>query len=195
VLFVHTLWPLWPYLYWAHGNYTYLMASIIRANIQNSELLASLGRITFIESHGHSASPEVINKYVSEKFNNDILRKELSDPGNICYIIYHDSQPAGYSKIILDSPNPEVEMKNITKLERLYLQKECYHLHLGFELLQFNIELSKSSKQVGMWLYVWKENQRAVNFYLKTGFKIIGSFDFKLTESHSNPNHFMLLLY
>jgi ribosomal protein S18 acetylase RimI-like enzyme len=46
-----------------------------------------------------------------------------------------------------------------------------------------------------MWLFVWKENQRAIHFYKKAGFHIIGSYDFRLTETHSNPNHQMLLKY
>ena len=46
-----------------------------------------------------------------------------------------------------------------------------------------------------MWLFVWKENHRAINFYNKAGFKIFGSHDFKLSETHANPNHVMFLKY
>ncbi len=46
-----------------------------------------------------------------------------------------------------------------------------------------------------MWLFVWKENQRAVNFYDKAGFKIIGNYEFKLSKTHSNPNYQMFLKY
>jgi ribosomal protein S18 acetylase RimI-like enzyme len=44
-----------------------------------------------------------------------------------------------------------------------------------------------------MWLYTWTGNERAVSFYLKAGFKIIGSHNFKISATHSNPNHRMLL--
>jgi len=46
-----------------------------------------------------------------------------------------------------------------------------------------------------MWLFVWIENIRAINFYLKTGFKIIGSHNFNITTTHSNPNHQMYIEY
>ena len=65
----------------------------------------------------------------------------------------------------------------------------------GAELMKFNINLSIQNNQAGMWLYVWTGNKRAVKFYTKHGFKIIGHFDFKLTDSHSNPNHLMYLEY
>ena len=73
--------------------------------------------------------------------------------------------------------------------------KEFYGLCLGLELLNFNIDLSKKNNEAGMWLFVWKENPRAISFYKKAGFEIIGSYDFKLTETHSNPNHQMFSKY
>lgn len=171
------------------------MITIVKATTDNAALLADIGGISFIESHGHSAGAADINTYVKEKYTPAALSKEINDPKNIYHIIYHDGQPAGYSKIIFNTPHSNILQENITKLERIYLLKEFYQLKLGYQLLQFNIDLSKKNNQAGMWLYVWKENHRAVNFYTKTGFTIIGSYDFKLTETHSNPNHQMLLLY
>ena len=73
--------------------------------------------------------------------------------------------------------------------------KEFYGLQLGLELFEFNLNLSKQQDQEGMWLFVWKENQRALSFYKKNKFRIIGSHDFKLSETHANPNHLMFLEY
>ena len=171
------------------------MTSIVRAAKKDIQLLSEIAEVTFIESHGRSANAEDIRMYISEKYNEHILKDELSDPKNIYHIIYYNNNPAGYSKIIFDAPYAESKIKNITKLERIYLLKEYYDLQLGSALFQFNIDLSKSNNQMGMWLYVWKENPRAVNFYKKHGFVIIGSHDFKISENHSNPNHQMLLNY
>jgi ribosomal protein S18 acetylase RimI-like enzyme len=171
------------------------MTSIIKANAEDSKLLADIGRVSFIESHGNSASEEDINMYVGSKYNYDVFQQELNDPQNIYNIIHHNKQPAGYSKIIFNTPHSNIQIENITKLERLYLLKEFYNLKLGIELFNYNIQLSKQNNQKGMWLFVWKENQRAVSFYKRIGFKVIGGYDFKLTETHSNPNHQMLLIY
>jgi ribosomal protein S18 acetylase RimI-like enzyme len=148
-----------------------------------------------LPSHGSSASEDDINSYVAEKYTNEVSQKELADPNNIYHIIYCNGQPAGYSKIIFNVGHPNIPIGNVTKLERLYLLKEFYDLKLGHELLQFNIELAQQNKQAGMWLFTWKGNERAVHFYDKAGFKIIGSHDFKISETHSNPNHQMLLRF
>jgi len=171
------------------------MTSIIKATETDSALLSEIGTKTFVESHGHSASKDVINSYVNEKYNIDAFKAELSKHENIYHIIYHENQPAGYSKIIMNAPHSGIPIANATKMERIYLLKEFYGLKLGVELYSYNIDLSKKNNQAGMWLFVWKENQRAIDFYEKAGFRIIGSHDFRLTKTHSNPNHQMYLEY
>ena len=171
------------------------MTSIVKAGISDTELLVEIGRRTFVESHGSSASAEDIERYVSETYQEDVIKAELDDPNNLYHVLYHGVQPAGYSKIILNDSHRNIEKPNVTKLERLYLLKEFYGRRSGYELLNFNIELSVKNLQCGMWLFVWKENHRAVRFYERTGFKIIGSHDFRISDTHSNPNHQMLRMY
>jgi len=171
------------------------MIKIVKATVNDARLLADLGKKTFVESHGNSASKENIDFYVSQKFSPTFLSSELENSENIFHIIYVLEKPAGYSKIIANVTNPNIEEKNVTKMERLYVLKDYYDLKLGLKLFQFNEELSKSLNQAGMWLYVWKDNQRAVNFYKKAGLKIVGEADFKISDTHSNPNHWMYLKY
>src|SRR6185503_19957077 len=169
------------------------MTSIVTAGEKDCQLLSEIAKRAFFESHGHSASPEDVNAFAAQTYAPDVIRQELNDEKNIYLIMYHDNRPAGYSKIVFDSPYPEGLEKKITKLERLYLLKEFYSLNLGKGHFQSNIDLARKNKHTGMWLYVWKENQRALNFDKKRGFEIIGSFDFKISETHSNPNHQMFL--
>jgi ribosomal protein S18 acetylase RimI-like enzyme len=171
------------------------MVSITKATEKDAALLSELAKITFIQSHGHSAGKEDLDSYMTEKYREDIFKQELSDPLNIYHLLYYNAQPAGFSKIIFDEPYAESIVKNITKLERIYLLKEFYDLKLGKELFDFNAALAKKNNQAGIWLFVWKENERAFKFYKKNGFKIIGSYDFKISERHSNPNYQMVLIF
>ncbi|MEO9076145.1 MAG: GNAT family N-acetyltransferase [Gelidibacter sp.] len=171
------------------------MNTIIRATKSDFKVLAAIGRQTFMESHGESASKSDIAFYIDENYSDKTFEAELSNPHNIYHLINHDGQPIGFSKIVLNSPTSDIETATATKLERLYILKDFYRLKIGLELLTFNIELSKSNNQLGMWLFVWTQNERALNFYIKNGFEIIGSHNFKISATHSNPNHKMFLKY
>lgn len=171
------------------------MATITSVDKNDFALLADLGKQTFLESHGHAGSKADIDSYVEKTYNYAKVEEELKDAKNIHHFIYAGDRLAGYSKIIPGSPNSVISLQNITKLERIYLLKEFYYLKLGFELLAFNIDLSKQHNQAGMWLFTWIENYRAVKFYLNNGFEIVGSYDFRVSENRSNPNHQMFLKY
>jgi len=169
------------------------MTLIVKATANDCHILATIGKTTLIESHGNSAPEEDINSYVNENFTPKVFEKELRDEKNIYYLIYYNNQPVGYSKIILNTPNKNIDVDNVAMLERIYVLKEFYGLRLGYELLKFNMGLSKPNNQHGIWLNVWVENKKAINFYKKVGFKIIGSYEFRVSETHSNPNHQLFL--
>lgn len=171
------------------------MISIERAAINDVQLLTQISKQTFIESHGNSAPASVIESYIKKNYSIEALSNEINNITNIYHIISFKGNPAGFSKIILNNSHANIPSLDVTKLERIYLLQKFYGLKLGEELLNFTIALSKQSSQKGMWLYVWKENKRAINFYTRSGFEIIGSYDFKLSEDHANPNHQMLLTY
>ncbi len=171
------------------------MISIVRLIPSDSLLLSTIGGTTLIESHGHSAPVEVMQAYVDKAFNIEACRKELVDEDNIFHAIYYNNEPAGYSKIVFDCPHTATTLQPLTKMERLYLLKEFYELKLGQQLMQHAIDLSKAQGEKGMWLNVWKENERAIRFYQKNGFEIVGESEFVLTETHANPNWVMLLEY
>lgn len=171
------------------------MQKITKATLQDAKQLAVIAKASFLPAHGHSASKEDIDNYVSANFNEANFIEELSNLDNHYYLIHYNNKLAGYSKITLNTPNENIIPENVTYMSRLYLLKEFYGLQLGKELFNFNIEFSKQHKQQGIWLAVWVKNQRAINFYTKMGFKIVGSYDFRISATHTNPNHIMYLEY
>lgn len=171
------------------------MIQILKATLENAELIAKIGKESFIESHGNSASIEDINLFIQKNYSINSIRQELRNPNLIYHIIYFDMKAAGFSKIELNINNKDIVGSNVTKLDRLYLLKSFYNQSLGSKLLDFNIQLSRQNKQRGIWLAVWVENERAINFYKKTGFEVVGKYSFQISKSHSNPNHIMYLKF
>ena len=171
------------------------MVQIVKATPNDINLITQLGKTTFFEAHSTSGTKEDLEAYLNKAYEHEAFLEELNDPKNIYYLIYFNDQPAGFSKIVLDRPDASISNHNVTKLDRIYILKEYYDKKLGVELFNFNLELSKKSNQKGMWLYVWIKNERAIIFYKKMGFEIVGSYDFVLSKTKSNPNHIMFLEY
>lgn len=171
------------------------MISILQADVRDAAILADIGRQTFLESHGHSASPADIETYLAATYTPTQFKEDLANPSHIYYKIFHHDRLAGYSKMVLHAQHSTIVMNPVAKLERLYVLKAFYPMKLGLPLLTHNINISKQHQQLGMWLFVWKENHRAVQFYLNNNFVVVGSHDFSISPTHSNPNHQMLLTY
>ena len=169
------------------------MISIIKATKNDAKIIAEIGKVSVGEAHRGSCSATDLNQYLEKNYNTDAILGELTDENNIYHIIYFDGEPAGFSKIIFNAAHSSIQQKNVTKLDRIYLLSKYFDRKLGLELLHFNIALSKRNNQYGIWLFTWVGNNRAVKFYQKNGFIIIGSHNFQVTETQYNLNHQMLL--
>lgn len=169
------------------------MQQIIKAKIEHAKVLSEIAKASFIPAHGHSAPKEDIYNYLIQNFNEESFIAELKNPENQYYLIYYNEKIVGYSKVVFNQISKDIAANNATYMSRLYLLKEFYGLNLGKELFDFNINLCKRNNQSGIWLAVWVENQKAISFYKKMGFKKVGDYDFKISETHSNPNHILYL--
>jgi GNAT superfamily N-acetyltransferase len=159
------------------------------------QLLKELATITFVQSHGHSAPAKDIETYLNSALDEKSILKELADEESLFYFIELDGTPVGYSKIVLNAPFENADSNAFTKLERIYLLEAHHGQKLGLGLLEFNIELAKEAGQLGIWLFTWVENHKAIDFYLRFGFEINGEHDFRISPTHVNPNHQMLLTW
>lgn len=171
------------------------MISIKRAISKDAQAIVDMGTISVEEAHRGSCSAEDLNEYLRAHYNQEAISKELDDPRNIYQLLFYEDKPAGFSKIVLNEAHENIEEKNVTKLDRIYLLKEFFNKKLGAELLNFNIELAKLNGQAGIWLFTWEGNLRAINFYTKAGFQKIGMHHFQVTESSYNLNHHMYLKF
>jgi ribosomal protein S18 acetylase RimI-like enzyme len=169
------------------------MPKIVKATLRDAQLLSKISIRSFLTAHGHSAPKEDIKAYTSQNFAKENFIKELTDSKNQYFLIYQKTKIAGYSKVIINSKNINISDRNVALMSRLYLLEEFYGLNLGKVLFDFNLEFTKQNNQKGIWLAVWIENKRAINFYQKMGFIKVGKYDFKISETHSNPNHILYL--
>ncbi len=171
------------------------LISIKEIAADQAKALNELARQTFVESHGRSAKPADIEAYMDANFTVSYFKNELKDSSNYYHSLHVNNQWVGYSKLVFNQPISAVEFSRITKLERIYLLETHHGMGLAQQFLDFLVQQAKKTGQTGMWLNVWTENKRAIRFYEKNKFETVGTFDFKISEQHSNPNWRMFLKF
>lgn len=168
------------------------MIEIVTPDKNYAQALAILGKQTFLESHGTSASAKDLKEYTESKYTASVFEEELANPNFIFRIALINNQPAGYSKIIPNAVCPDATLNKHAKLERLYVLESFFPMKIGQLLFDINVDIAKQHHHNGMWLNVWTENKRAFRFYEKNGFRIAGETLFRISATHSNPNYLMV---
>lgn len=171
------------------------MIHIRKATSKDHNIIAKIGAETFLETYLVNTPKTDVEAFIHKAFDKNTLAEELRNPNIHFHLLYYENNLAGYSKILLNMSNENINAQQLTKLDRLYLRKEFHGKDLGNQLFQHIVNFSKTHQQQGMWLYVWIENKRAINFYTKNNFKNVGSYNFILSETRSNPNYVLFLEY
>jgi len=155
------------------------------ANIHDAQLIASLGRITFSETFGHLFRDKCdLLEYNDATFSDEKISQSLIKPTNIFWISFVDNHPVGYAKLKLDSPNQYIDNKKVCQLQKIYVLSDFLSLKIGYQLQLLVVKKAAEMGFEKIWLSVLNSNERAIKFYLKNDYKIIGDHDFDIGKEH-----------
>jgi diamine N-acetyltransferase len=147
---------------------------IRKASIEDTEMLAALGRRAFYEAFGEYNDPADMQAYLDLAFNAENIKAQIDDPNNTFLIAFFQKEPAGYAKLKRQSTVPELADEKVIQLERIYALRDFLDKKVGKTLMESCIHISRKEGYRKIWLSVWQENKRAISFYEKWGFKVIG---------------------
>ena len=169
-----------------------VMVNISETNISEAAQIRNLAEESFLHAHGKSASQKDIDQFISNHYQLHHFEEDIKREENLYHSFYLDNELIGYSKIVLNTGYKK-PFDGYCKLDRIYFLPQHFGKGYAKQLLDFNIALAQTKNQLHLWLYVWVENHRAIGFYKKQGFNIVGEYNFQISPSHSNPNHIMQL--
>lgn len=148
------------------------MNNIIVRKVNTDDLIAlqQIGRKTFEETFSESNSKENMEKYLREGFSEEKLLDELADENSEFYFAIDDGDIIGYLKINFGNAQTELKDNKGLEIERIYVLSTYHGKKVGQLLYDHAIEIAAKSLAKYVWLGVWEENPRAINFYKKNGF-------------------------
>lgn len=155
------------------------MIKIKTSKASDFEVLALLGRLTYVESHSQFIEDKNdLHQYINDAFSVSKTTQELSNPNNLFYIVYVDDLPVGYAKLILNKTHATITSQDSCLLDKIYILNEFIPLKIGQQFLDFLLKEAITLQLDTMWLSVYIKNSRAIRFYEKNEFENVGELNF-----------------
>ncbi|MBZ5856935.1 GNAT family N-acetyltransferase [Flavihumibacter profundi] len=142
--------------------------------------LQKISKKTFYETFSPGNTEENMAKYLDESFSIEKLTSELNDNNAEFYFATLGNDVIGYLKLNSGQSQTELKDGKGLEIERIYVLKEFHGKNIGQILYEKAIQVAKQSNADYIWLGVWEENKRAINFYKKNGFNEFDKHIFKL---------------
>lgn len=148
----------------------------------DAELIAELSRQTFYETFALQNTKANMDKFMNEDFSKEALMKEVTTPGSIFLLAYDGEEPVGYARIRENNNPPELGTTNAIEIARIYATTNSIGKGVGKSLMQKCIDIANEKKAAVIWLGVFQDNQRAIDFYTKWGFQKFATHVFMLGD-------------
>jgi len=153
---------------------------IRKISIDHLPKLQKIGKTTFAETFTEHNTKEDLDKYLEESFSNEKLSSELNNPHSSFYFAEIEDNVVGYLKINFGASQTELKDNEALEIERIYVLQAFHGKKLGQALYEKAISIAKEMKVSYVWLGVWEQNHRALQFYKKNGFVPFDTHIFKL---------------
>ncbi|MDP4094000.1 MAG: GNAT family N-acetyltransferase [Bacillota bacterium] len=156
--------------------------TIKECTIDDLSVLRELSYNTYNDTFRHMNTPSNMDAYLQKAFDTDKLREELINSNSLFYFLYADGQLAGYLKLNEHVAQTDINDPQSIEVERIYVTKEFQGKGLGHILLNKAIETAGIRKKSYIWLGVWEKNEKAIQFYKRNGFYVVGNHSFYMGE-------------
>jgi len=153
---------------------------IKKVTLNDIDQLQKIGRQTFYETFSAGNTEENMKKYLDEGFTTEKLTAELNNKNSEFYFATLDNDVIGYLKLNFGQSQTELKDNKALEIERIYVLKEFHGKNVGQLLYDKAIQIARQKNADYVWLGVWEENPRAINFYKKNGFVEFDKHIFKL---------------
>lgn len=151
-----------------------------RAVAGDTPSLAVIAERTFRDAFGAHNSPDNMDLHCARHFGPDIQAREIADPGLVTTLALEDGQIVGFTQVTLAKAHVSIAAQHAAELNRIYVVAERQGKGVAQALIRGALATAAAAGADCLWLGVWEHNTKAMAFYRKFGFEIVGSHAFML---------------
>lgn len=149
------------------------------ATARDAAVLAELGEQTFRMAFADQNDPVDLATYLSNAFGPLQQAAELAEPGSTFLLAESGSMAVGYARLRMREA-PACVSEDPLELARLYVLPGWQGQKVGSILMGECLAEARRRSCRTLWLGVWEHNPRAVAFYERWDFRVVGKHHFQL---------------
>jgi ribosomal protein S18 acetylase RimI-like enzyme len=134
---------------------------------------------TFRETYLATCTPADVESYVAEHFAPTRQASELADPTLRTLFTVIDGTLAGYAQLRNGAAPASVPGDRPIEIARFYVDAPWHGRGVAASQMAACLDTARRDADV-VWLGVYQHNTRAVKFYEKSGFRVVGTSSFTM---------------
>lgn len=156
--------------------------SILPVQPEEVSILAAIGRRTFEQTFAAGNNPDDFAVYLDWAFSQEQLEQELKNPDSRFYFARIGDEIGGYLKTNTGDAQTEMVAGRTLEIERIYVDEAMQGTGVGKALFQHAVGQAEAMAADAVWLGVWEENPKAIEFYSRQGFTAFGEHEFTIGD-------------
>jgi ribosomal protein S18 acetylase RimI-like enzyme len=155
--------------------------TVRRCTTDDATTIASLGARLFSQAYGPTHPEPELSRYLARSFGADEIAKALANEDVAIFVAEGESgTPIGYALLQMTRPPfPEgVAGERPWEIYRFYVDADWHGRGVAQELMRNCLEETRSRRGDVVWLQAWQQASRALAFYQRAAFRIVGQAHF-----------------
>jgi ribosomal protein S18 acetylase RimI-like enzyme len=145
-----------------------------RATPRDALALACLTKVVFTTTYGAVLEHEILQRYLATHASPTAMTDALSAPDVAYTVALTETRLIGFSKVAVTKAPTAIPCAKPIELAKLYVDPAYHGTGVAGQLLAHTLAMVQDRGHTSLWLCVWKANARALAFYRKWSFAVVG---------------------
>ena len=164
---------------------------IRRGVLEDAAVLADFAAKTFSDAFAADNRPEDLQAFLESAYGLAQQSQELLDPNEITLLAFSAEALIAFAQVRRKLPPACVTQAQAIEVHRFYVDRLAHGKGMAQALMAAVKSAAKEFDAKHLWLGAWERNPRAIAFYAKMGFEIVGSANF-VVGSDVQTDHIMV---
>jgi ribosomal protein S18 acetylase RimI-like enzyme len=166
--------------------------TIRRATAADAGRLADLAARTFSDTYAAYNDPADMAAHIAARYGEGKQAEELADPASTYIVVELADQLIGYAYLVSQQAPGGISLEAPVEVVRFYVANQWHGRGVAQRLMDACVAEARRQGGRTLCLGVWEENPRAIAFYQRAGFAIVGKTAFHL-GSQRQADHVMAM--